>query len=189
MVGHEFDLLALDGGPFGLGGQLFHGRAVFAATFQPLAVEGLAAIEITLEQAVDHHVGIAPDGRSEMGVMAEGQSIVADVVGRIDSLGHGPDGDGRDHVFFGRALDFIEHFVDVAAQLFLTAFDIEVVAERLDEPRNIGQLFHVGQVVYAVHERLGVGLFADIFGHGSVGQQHELLDEVVRLARLLEIDR
>ena len=79
--------------------------------------------------------------------------------------------------------------MDLDTSLFL-AVGLHVVAEPLDEVGEVTQFFRVGQVVYAVHEGLRplpASRFADVGGHGAVGQQHELLDEFVGIFRLLEV--
>ena len=42
---------------------------------------------ILLHEAMDHQVGIAPNGGSEMGVMGKSETVMTDVIGGIDGLG------------------------------------------------------------------------------------------------------
>ena len=61
-----------------------------------------------LEEAVDDEVGIAADGRGEMGVIGLGQAVVADVLGRIDGQLHRPQDLGADELLAGQALGLFE---------------------------------------------------------------------------------
>ena len=52
-----------------------------------------------------------------MGVVGEGQSVVADVVGGVVGFGHRTYGQRRDDVLFGAALDLLEELMaEEAAQ-------------------------------------------------------------------------
>ena len=62
--------------------------------FLILLLVGTAGTVLILgQQPVYHGVGIAADRRREVGIVVKGQSVVADVVGRILGLHHGPQGD------------------------------------------------------------------------------------------------
>ena len=58
-----------------------------------------------------HQVGITTDRRGEVGVVVEGQAIVADILGAVDGLGHGAQGYRLDKVLFALAFHVLEEFV------------------------------------------------------------------------------
>ena len=93
-----FDLLVLDARALGLGSQLLH-LAGMVAEVLVLRLHGAAsALGIAGQKAVDHHVGIAADGRGEVGVEVESQAIVTDVDGAVLGFHHGAQSDGFHHV-------------------------------------------------------------------------------------------
>ena len=51
-----------------------------AVFFKCLLVRALVTVQVACQQAVHHHVRIPPDRRCEVGVVAESQAIVADIV-------------------------------------------------------------------------------------------------------------
>ena len=71
----------------------------------------LDVLKIKFQQAVHHQVGVAADGGGEVGVVGEGEAVVADVLGAVVGLGHGADGDGVDHVLLAAASDILEETV------------------------------------------------------------------------------
>ena len=85
---------------------------VLAEVLEALDVDRSAAVEVTLEETVNHHVGVTADGRGEVGIVVEGQSVVTDVVGGVYSLSHGADGEGGEKVFLAFALDVDEHAIE-----------------------------------------------------------------------------
>ena len=128
-----------------------------------------------------------------MGVAGERQSVVADVVGGVERLGHGAHSHRRDGVFFGRAFDFCEELVHFAGDG--TAFrGFEKDAEAQDELAEAVELLLARGVVDAVDHRpgrpaaVGVDAVAAKFGDTAVGQQHEFLDHLVRFLLFLEAD-
>ena len=115
---------------------------------------------------------------------------MADVVCGVAGFLHGADGDGLDEVFFFLSLDVLEQAVDGLRKVVAVACRTQLVSEAADELCQVVQLGGVGQVVYAVRENLGFfafGNFSDGFGDGAVGQQHELLHQLVGIFRLLEV--
>ncbi len=89
LVGHEFHHFVFDRRPFGLGSPNFAFRRVFAEIFVILLVYRFAAVEIVLQQTVHHHVGVAADGRGEVGVIVERKTVVPYVVRGVDGFRHG----------------------------------------------------------------------------------------------------
>ena len=190
---HELDHLVLDRGAFGLGGDDFAVRGPDAQLLDGLLFDRLAALQVVGQQPVDHHVGIAADGRGEVRVVGECQTVVADVVGRVVGLGHRTHGHRRDGILFGRALDLLEQLVHLLGH-GAALRGLEDVAEAEDELPEAVEFLLARGVVYAEDHRAGHGptLFVAAVGaelrHAAVGQQHELLDHLVRLLLLLEVD-
>ena len=142
---------------------------------------------------MDHHVGIAADGRGEVGVVGEGQTVVADVVSGVEGLGHRAHGHRRHGVLLGRTLDRGQQLVELLGH-GAPLLRLEDVAEAEDELPETVELLLARGVVYAVDHRalehaalLAAALAAEL-RHAAVGQQHELLDHLVRLLLLLEVD-
>ena len=190
---HEFDHLVLDRGAFGLGGDHLAFRSAGAQIFERRLVCRLLACEVTRQQAVHHHVRIAADGRREMRIVGECEAVVADVVGRIKGFCHRAYGHRRYGVLLGRVLDLGEKLVQLLGHgTALGGF--EDMSEAEDELPEAVQLLLARRVVDAVNHRTFdgaalVGLaFAAELRDAAVGQQHELLDHLVRLLLLLEVN-
>ena len=62
MVGHVFDLFVFYGGALGVGGELLHVGGMFAFLLEFFEVDRASAFEVSFEQAVHHHVGVAAYG-------------------------------------------------------------------------------------------------------------------------------
>ena len=118
---------------------------------------------------------------------------MADVVGRVEGLGHRSHGHRGDGVLLGRTLDLLEELVHLAGD-GAALRGLEDVAEAEDELAETVELLLARGVVDAEDHRAGDGasLFVAAVGaelrHTAVGQQHELLDHLVGLLLLLEVD-
>ena len=137
---------------------------------------------------MDHEVGVASYGGGEVGVVGEGETVVADVVGGVEGFGHGADGDAVDHILFAPAGNLLEEVVVGVGECFAGAY-LHLEAQlgyKFDEGV---EFFGVGLVVDAIDERLGmVAGGAYVFCHLAVGEEHELLDEPVGLFLLFDIN-
>ena len=120
--------------------------------------------------------------------MREAQPVVADVVRRVDRLRHRPERGDLHHGSFGRALEVLEDRVEVFAVYAPVLACRELVAEGLDVVAQRLDLLGVRAVVDAVDERLGVLALTDVLGDGPIREQHQLLDQPVRLLALLADD-
>ena len=76
--------IALDGGPLGFGGTPFGRRDVRRDRFQP--VTGGVCFCVSEQRAVHQEVGIAADRRGEMGVAAQRQTEMPDIVRTVGGL-------------------------------------------------------------------------------------------------------
>ena len=138
-----------------------------------------------------HHVRIAADGGSEVRIIVERQTIVAYIVGRIFSLLHSPDGDRFDQILFRLALDGVEQVVDAFGNIRLRTLGLQVISEAADEGGEVLHLVGIGEFVDTIDEglfRLALWRTTDKFCYGAVGKEHELLNQLIRLFRFLEID-
>ena len=109
----------------------------------------------------------------------------------VACLLHGADGDGFNQVLLLLALDVIQQVVDGFGNVGLCATGAQLVAETGDELCQVVQLLRVGEVVNTVWQHFGFLAFghaAYLFGYGAVGEQHELLYQLVGIFRLLEVD-
>ena len=142
-----------------------------------------------------HQVGVAADGRGEVGVVGEGEAVVADILGAVIGFGHGADGDGVDHVLLAASGDVFEEAVVALCKGFARGgFHAEAqLGNELDESV---ELLGVRFVMDTVDEgfarssrfsRFTRGL-TNVLGDGAVGQEHELLDEPIGLLALLDVD-
>ena len=192
LVGHELHLLVLDAGAFGLCGELLHVGGVFAEAFILLLTGALRALHVAGEQTVNHQVGIATYGGGEVRIIIEGEAVVPDVHGAVLCLHHRPERHGFYQLLDVLALHVVEQAVDALGDVFLRPLRAERHAEAGNVLAEVFEFAGVGHVVNAVGQRLGFLLvlvhLAHAFGHRPIGQQHELLDEFVRILRALEID-
>ena len=132
-LAHELHLLVLDAGPFGLRCQLLHVGTLVAERFVLVLIDVAASVGIAGEQAVYYQVGIAANGRGEVGVVVECQAVVADVVSAVAGLHHGAQRDHLHYVLLLAPLDLGEHLVEVAAYLGAAAGGLQLVAEPRDK--------------------------------------------------------
>ena len=137
-----------------------------------------------------HGVGITADGTGEVGVVFKRQTIVADVVDAVFRLHHGAQGHLLNQVLLTFAVAVVHEFVEASCRFSLGAVGLQLVAELHDKFSQRFQFGGVGHIVDAVGQRLGFLAFghtANALGHGTVGQQHELLHQFVGILRLLEV--
>ena len=188
---HEFDLLVLDRSAFGIGSKLLLSAHVLALVLEFDGVHTLLSCGILVQQTVYRQVGIAADGRSEVGIVVKRQTIVADVGRAIDSLGHRADSQNGEHFFLGFALGLLQHLVDGFIDILARALGTYLVAEVGGDVGKVLQFVQVGLVVDAIDKCLGgpvLGHLADMFSHLAVGEQHEFLDEFVGVLCHMDMD-
>ena len=161
---------------------LFGGTDLFTEGLHPGgAVHGIGSLrrvalvlnEIMLQHAVDDEVGVAADGRGEVAVILFIEPVVP--VGRVAVNGFlqaaqelGPKG-----VALGMLGQNLQELGDFFAVRKVAHDDFE----RAEEFTEFAEPFGVGIVVNAVER--GEFLQARQAGHGLVGGEHELFDELV----------
>ena len=119
------------------------------------------------------HVRIASDGRSEMGVIIECQSVVTDVVHGIACFLHGTDGYGFNKVLLFLSLNIIQQMVDGFGYIRFGSAGAQFVAEAGNELCQIIQFFRVRKVVNTIGEYFRLFAFGHasyLFGHSAVGE-------------------
>ena len=140
-----------------------------------VVVARLGLGENRIQQPVDRQVGIAADGRGEMAVALAGQGVVAFFLGAVDRPLQRAEHGEVDGMLLGPSHGGGQQLLQLEAALqavgLVAQFGHELL-EQLDF-RRAGRLVDAAEEVEpAVAER---------FGHGLVGGQHELLDDLVAL--------
>ena len=145
---------------------------------------------VTGEQTVHHRVGIAADGRCEVGVIVEAEAEVSDVVRRVFGLHHGTQGHALYQLALALAIHVVHQLVDALDHRLARAVGLHLQAEVDDELSERLHLLRIRVVVDTIGEHLGFLTLrhaAYALGNGTVGQQHELLNELVGILRALEV--
>ena len=125
-----------------------------------------------------------------MGVILEGQSEVTDIVHAVLSLHHGSEGHGLNGLLLALALGLVHEFVERAGDGALRAVGLHLVAELHGEGSERLHLLRIGILVNTIGESLGLAALlhlAHALSHGAVGQEHELLHELVGILRPLVV--
>ncbi len=155
---------------------------MLALFFKFFGVYAASAGEIALEEAVHHHVGIAAYGRSEVCVVFESESVVADIDGGVYGFSHRTYGQCGEEVFLAFAFYVDKHTVQGAVDLARFSFRFKLVAECPAERCQICQPVGVGGIVDAINESLCFflcGGYAYFRSDCLVGEEHEFLDQLV----------
>ena len=137
------------------------------------------------QSAVHDQVGVAADGRGEVGVPGQVQPEVADVLGGVDRLHLGPQDHLVDDLGVGRVAGLLQQLVEAvgARRLALRPRD----AQRLQEVDQRLHLLRARGVVDAVDQRRLLRLQG--LGGRDVRLDHHLLDQLVGLQRRARQDR
>ena len=177
LVLHEFHQLVLDALALRLGRNVLALGGVLA--FQGVIVLGgrFAAGKVLGQQAVHHHVRIAADGGGEVRIVGEGQAVMADVFRGVAGFGHGAQGQDLDGGQLRLVLGVFHEAVERFGNVFAVLDGAHFVAKMRGEVLQAAQLFHIGEVVDAVHK--GFLGFGHIFRYAAVGKKHEFLNEPV----------
>ena len=126
-----------------------------------------------------------------MRIVVKAQSVVSDIVGGIDRLLHSAKRCHFNEVLNAVASHVLQQCVEALCHIGFLALSLEVEAKAGSHSRQIVQFVGVGHVVDTVGERLGLFAFlgdAHAFSHCAVGQQHELLHQLVSILSLFEVD-
>lgn len=137
---------------------------------------------------MNQHVGVSADGGGEVSVEGGGKAVVKElpgiVVGRteVSGLVHAS-GRHYPHQFVEELVRFPSYLVQTLSQL-LGGLPCQVVPHPL---KDLPQHLKVSCLRLGVspQDAQGRETFVDLFCHCDVGQQHELLDEVVGLDHLV----
>ena len=122
-----------------------------------------------------------------MRIIGERKAVVANVLRRIDGLGHRANGNRRNQVGFRLPLHLREQLIDVFRYgLFTCTSGLERIAKSPNKLTELQQLILVRKVVNAIHKRL-LQEFAHMRGYRSVGEQHKLLNQLIGIFRGAEI--
>ncbi len=144
--------------------------------------DGAPTFGVARQEAVNHHIGIATNGRSEMGIIIKHQAVMAYVFNTVTGFGHRTQRHHLDHPLLFFAFHVFEQTVKALADVFLRTFGANFITKLGDKPAQRDQLLGIRDVVYTVGKDfrfLAARHSANVLGHGAVGQQHKLLDEFV----------
>src|SRR3712207_6047273 len=190
MLSHEFHHLILNGIALGILCSLLHVRAMFAQFLVLLLVGTAATLGISGEQAVHQRVGIAAYRTRKVGVIVECKPKVANVVHAVTRLHHSPQSHGLYEFLLWAVGCFVHKLIDTLGNGTACALRLYLIAELHHVFAQRFHLLWVGIVVYTVRQGLGfLALLCLPYAlcHGAVGQQHELLDELVGILRPLKV--
>ena len=169
-------LLDLQKPPLRLGGDLLALARVLCPLREQLRRHlGVPLLQPRRELAVEREVGIAADGRGEVGVVALGEAEVADRGRVVDRALHRPQDHHRDRRVERVALDGgeeLRHHLLVAEVAGLDADGLELRAQHQ-------QLLRVRRLVEAREDPDPAR--PELLGDGLVRGDHALLDHLVRL--------
>ena len=138
-----------------------------------------------------HHIRETTDRRSKVCIIIKGQSIVTDVMSGIFRFLHSFERHHLDKVLFFLLLDGSQQLIDGFRHFSLCSRSTDLVSETVNEPIQVLQFIRVWQVVNTIREHfrlLVLWYLAYKFGHSTVGQQHELFNQLIGFLRFLEID-
>ena len=127
-------------------------------------------------------VGVAADRRGEVGVAAQVQAEMADIVGRVDRLRLGAQHHLVDDVCVRAALARSQDAVEVARRATACALG-EAAGRASQEVAQRSSFSLRGRVVHAVDQR-ACACALQRLGGGDIGLDHELFDQLVRLEPL-----
>ena len=86
LIDHKLCHLILDRRALGCCCNLLTLRRLLAKALHRALVGRLGTRQITCQQTMHHHIGIATNGRCEMRIIWERQTVMANVVGGIERL-------------------------------------------------------------------------------------------------------
>ena len=167
--------LGLHGAAFGRGDL----RGDLGERFRRLAVGqgAVAERERPDQRAVHHEVGIAADRRGEMRVAPQVEPEVAVVLGGVFGLGLRAQHHLVDELFGLVALHLRQHAVEHGRPQRAALCERHV--ERAQEFLEVVDLLHGRLVMHAIDQRQR--LLLQHLGGGDIGEDHELLDQPVRV--------
>ncbi len=133
---------------------------------------------------MDDQVGIAPDGRGEVGVAVQMQTEVADVLGAVDGLHLGAQDDFVDDLGVRSVAGLFQQLVEALGVRRLAL--VPGLADGVQEVGQVEDLLLAGRVVDAIDQRR-VRLLQRL-GGADVGLDHHLFDQAMGLQRLARLD-
>ena len=134
------------------------------------------------EGAVDEQIRVAADGRGEVGVVGLGEAVVAETFRRVDGALEGAEQGDLQGVAVGPARQEFEDFLDFAALGEVACLDA-VGQQKLAIFLQAGFVRHLVDPIKG-----GTMLAVEVAGDGLVGEEHELLNELVGFVRRLFLD-
>ena len=200
LVSHELHHLIFYRLTLSVLSRLLHCTRMFAQLLVVVLVHRASTLLIAGEQSVYHGVGVTAYRRCEVSVVVESQTIVPNVVSRIFGFHHGTQGKHLHKFLLALSLHVVHKLVEILAYSTTCAARLHLIAERHKSCAQRLQFLRVGLVVNTINE--GLGSFACLarlssfacfthltneFSHCAIGKQHELLNELVGILRLLVV--
>ena len=189
-VCHKFCLFVFDARALSSGSHQFALGAVLTEFFIFFRTDRASPLSIFCEKAMHHQVGIATNGRSEVGVVAEHQTIVTNVVHRIARSHHRTQCHHLHHMFFLLAFHFREQIVQTFRNVRLRTLGAHLVTEFCHKSTEFLHFFGIGHIVDTIRQHLGLlSLRHDshLLSHSAVGEEHKFLHEFVGILGYLHI--
>ena len=139
-----------------------------------------AEIQGANQRAMDDEVGVAADRRGEVGVAAQVEAEVPIIFMGVLGLRLGAKNDFVDKPLGGLALRARKNTIEVRGAHMLALGELD--PQRRQELAELAELLHRWRVVGAVDQRRKLGF--QRLGGGDVGQNHEFLDQPMRIEPL-----
>ena len=183
LVVHKLDHLILDRCALGLRSDNLALGGIYTLRLNLGLIGRLTLGQVTRQQTMHHHIGIAADRRRKVSIVFESQAIVADIIGCIERLRHTSHGQRRDSICLGTATN-LAHQLIYRLSHSAALRCAELITKTQDKVTEAREFLLVGLVVNTVNHRTRHLLAIDhsicaILRHLLVSQEHKLLDKLV----------
>ena len=165
-IGEKFDVLAV---ALGVRGIAFGGGDVVRGVVH----EAPGEAGLVKQGAVDDEVGVAANGRGEVGVFGLGETVMAERLGGVAGTHEGLEETDLERLADGNLVEARQQFLDFGAAPEVTARD--VMGE------DFLAIFHEAFFVRLLVDAVDGGLLPrhEAGGDSFIGEEHEFLDELM----------
>ena len=156
-------------------------------SLQCILIGTLTTIKIALQQSVHHHIWIATNWRSEVGVVWKCKAVMADICCSIYRLCHRTDSKQTDNILLCLAANVGHQLIKLLCHC-KALLRLKEVAKAENKCAETLKLLAIWLVVYTEDHCswLAVSLCAEC-RHTAVGKEHKLLDKLICLLLHLEV--
>ena len=189
-IGHKLYHLIFNRVAFGILCHQFHLRTMLTKLLIMLLIRAPSTLGIARKQAMNHRVGVSSNRTCEMRVIVECQTKVANIVHTVFRFHHGSERNRLNHLRFGFAFGLIHQLIQAASHRSFCAFGFHFVTKFHNKLAQGFHLLRVRIIVHTIGKRLCFPPFlalSDALGHGFVGQQHKLFNQLVGIVRPFKI--